>query len=61
MSPEILVTIIWIPFVLTALVAGLIYCISGYRHGLWRALVSLGAVILATVLSVLVSRQRRDK
>lgn len=56
MSPEMLSSLLWTPFVLTALIAGLIYCISGYRRGLWQALVSLGAMVLATVLSVLASR-----
>ena len=56
MSPEMLSAVLWIPFGIVALVAGLIYCISGYKKGFWRALGSLGAVVLSTVVSVLLSR-----
>ena len=56
MSAELLNALLWLPFGIIALIAGLIYCISGYRHGLWRALVSLVAVAASTVLSVLASR-----
>lgn len=56
MSPELLTAVLWIPFGIVAFIAGLIYCISGYRKGLWRALGSLAAVVLSTVVSVLVSR-----
>lgn len=56
MSPEMLTAVLWIPFGIVALVAGLIYCISGYKKGLWRGLGSLGAVVLSTVVSVLLSR-----
>ena len=56
MSAELLTAVLWIPFGIVALIAGLIYCISGYKKGLWRALGSLGAVVLSTVVSVLASR-----
>lgn len=56
MSPEMLSAVLWIPFGIVALITGLIYCISGYKKGLWRALGSLGAVLLSTVVSVLLSR-----
>lgn len=56
MSPDLLTGILWIPFAVVALIAGLVYCIRGYRRGLWHALISLGAVVLSTVASVLLSR-----
>lgn len=45
-------TLLWIPFVLTILITGTLYCRSGYKYGLWHALITLGAVLLAAVLSV---------
>ena len=56
MSAEMLSVVLWIPFGIVALIAGLIYCVSGYKRGLWRALGSLGSVALSTVVSVLLSR-----
>lgn len=56
MSPATLAMILWAPFMLVVFFAGLVYCVSGYRHGFWRALASLAAVILSTLLSVLASR-----
>lgn len=56
MSPQLLSVLLWIPFAIVALVAGLIYCIRGYKKGLWHALGSLGSVVLSTVLSVLLAR-----
>lgn len=56
MSPQLLSVLLWIPFAIVALIAGLIYCIRGYKKGLWCALGSLGAVVLSTVLSVLLAR-----
>ena len=56
MSPQLLGTILWIPFALVVLIAGLIYCISGYKKGLWRALGSLGAAVISTAVSVLLAR-----
>lgn len=56
MSPELLSLILWIPFAITVIIAGLVHCISGYKRGLWRALISLGAVVVSTVISIFVSR-----
>ena len=56
MSPQLLSALLWIPFAATAVIAGLIYCIRGYKKGLWCALGSLGSVVLSTVLSILLAR-----
>ncbi len=56
MSPELLSLILWIPFLLTVIIAGLVHCISGYKRGLWRALISLGAVVVSTVISIFAAR-----
>ena len=46
---------LWAPFALIMLVIGIIFCINGYRKGLWRALLSLLATVVSAVVSVLVS------
>ena len=56
MSPQLLSAILWIPFGIVALIAGLINCISGYKKGVWHALGKLGAVVLSTVASVALAR-----
>ena len=56
MSTGLLAGLLWIPFIIVALIAGLIYCIRGYRKGLWHALISLGAVVVSTVMAILFSR-----
>lgn len=56
MTAELLSTLLWVPFGLVALITGLIYCVSGYKKGLWRALGSLGAVALSIVASVWLAR-----
>lgn len=47
--------ILWVPFALIVLIAGIIFCINGYRKGLWRALLSLTATAVSAVISVLVT------
>lgn len=46
---------LWAPFALIMLVIGIIFCINGYRKGLWRALLSLLATVVSAVISVFVS------
>ncbi|MBQ4323029.1 MAG: CvpA family protein, partial [Clostridia bacterium] len=56
MNPELLNLLLFAPFLLVVLITGLIFCIKGYKQGLWRALISLGITVVATVLSLLLSR-----
>ena len=56
MSPSIISVILWVPFILIFVIAALIFCISGYKKGLWRALISLGITILSAVLSFFLSK-----
>ncbi len=46
---------LWAPFALFMLIIGIIFCINGYRKGLWRALLSLLATVVSAVISVFVS------
>ena len=57
MNPTTIISLVlWIPFVITVIIAGLIFCINGYKKGTIRSLFSLGATIVAAVLSLLVSK-----
>ena len=56
MNPTIITLVLWIPFVIAVIVVGLIFCINGYKKGTIRSLFSLGATIVAAVLSLLVSK-----
>lgn len=55
MNPSLLNMILWIPFGIVLLIVSLIFLISGYKRGLWRALLSLGATAVSTVLSLLLA------
>ena len=56
MNPTIITLVLWIPFVIAVIVAGVIFCINGYKKGTIRSLFSLGATIVAAVLSLLFSK-----
>lgn len=43
--------LLWIPFLLTVSISGIIFCIAGYKKGLWRALISFGATIVSAIIS----------
>ena len=55
MSPVVFSLLLWIPFLLTVTVAGILFCRSGYRKGIWRALIAFGATLLAAGLSILLA------
>ena len=53
MSPAIVSLVLWIPFLLTVIISGILFCRSGYRKGVWRALIAFGATLIAAGLSIL--------
>ena len=55
MNIDTLNLIIWVPYALVVLCTFILTGVSGYKKGLWRALLSLGGVILATAFSILLS------
>ena len=55
MTPSLLNLILWAPFLLVLLISGLIFCISGYKKGLWRSLISLGVTIVSAAISMLLA------
>lgn len=50
-SPFMIQLILWIPFVVVLLISGAVFAYSGYKKGLWRALLSLGVTLVAALLS----------
>ena len=48
--------LLWIPFLLTVTVSGIIFCIAGYRKGLWRALISFGATLVSAIISYIAAK-----
>ncbi len=55
-SPAVINLLLYVPFVLTVIVTGIIFCIKGYRQGLYRALISFGVTLLSAGSSLLISR-----
>jgi hypothetical protein len=56
LSPSVISIILWVPFVVVFLISALIFCIAGYRKGLWRALISLGITIVSAIISFFLSK-----
>ena len=46
---------LWAPFLLVVLITGVVFSIRGYKSGLWKALISLAATLVATGLSLLLA------
>ncbi|MBO5213948.1 MAG: hypothetical protein J6B86_04180 [Clostridia bacterium] len=55
-TAQVISVLLYVPFVLAAIITGIIYCIKGYKQGLYRALISLGVTFLSVGLSLLLSR-----
>lgn len=55
-SPSVISIILWAPFVVVFLISALIFCIAGYKKGLWRALISLGITVVSAVISFFLSK-----
>lgn len=56
MDPQLLKVLLYIPFLAVVAIVGIIYCIKGYKQGLWRALISLGVTVGCAVISLVASR-----
>ena len=53
MNTGLLTLLLFIPFLVVIAIVAPIYLRSGYKRGLWRALISLGATVMAIFISVL--------
>ena len=47
---------LWAPFALVVSISAAIYMVNGFKRGLWRALIGLGATVVASLLSLLLAR-----
>lgn len=56
MSSTIITLVLWVPFAIVVVIAGLIFCIRGYKQGVIRSLFSLGATLVSAICSMLLSR-----
>ena len=56
MSTTLLAGLLWLPFGIVAVIAGVIFLNAGYKQGLWRALISTGATVVATLVSMLLAK-----
>ena len=56
LSPLVVNIILWVPFITVFLVSALVFCISGYKKGLWHALISFGITIASAVISFFLSK-----
>lgn len=45
----------WIPFGIVFLISALVFCRTGYKRGLWRSLISLGATAVSACVSLLLA------
>lgn len=55
MSGQIVSIALWIPFGIVFLISALIFCRAGYKRGLWRSLISLGATVVSALVSLLLA------
>lgn len=55
MSPELLSFLLFLPFLIIAVITGIFFFRNGYKNGLWHALISLGMTILSAVISILLA------
>jgi hypothetical protein len=56
MDNSLVVFILWLPFVFLFAIYGTIYSIRGYKKGLYRSLVSVGATVVSGIISALLAK-----
>ncbi len=56
MSPAIITAIAWIPFILLALIFGVVFGLKGYKRGSALAGISIGITVISCILSILLAR-----
>ncbi|MBQ4065792.1 MAG: CvpA family protein, partial [Clostridia bacterium] len=56
MTPDLLSTLVWLPFLLLAVILGTVFAILGFKRGSVKAGISVGVTALSTLLSVLLAR-----
>ncbi len=56
MNNGLIVFILWLPFIFLFAIYGTIYSIRGYKKGLYRSLVSVGATVVSGIISALLAK-----
>ena len=56
MDPNLIVFVLWLPFIFLLSIYGTIYCIRGYKKGLYRSLVSVGATVVSGIISAILAK-----
>ncbi len=56
MNTALITFLMWIPFLLYASVYGSIYSVRGYKKGLYRSLVSVGATVVSGIISAVLAK-----
>lgn len=56
MSPAVITLIAWAPFLVLALIFGIVFCLLGYKRGSARAAISVAVTAIAAVLSVVFAK-----
>ena len=56
MSPDVFNFILWLPFLLVFFGIVISFCLKGFRKGVFHALISTGATVLAICVSFLVAK-----
>lgn len=56
MNTSLITLLLWIPFLLYASIYGTIYSIRGYKKGLYRSLISVGATVVSGIISAILAK-----
>ena len=56
MDPKLLNIILCIPFAIVFMIAAILFLISGYKRGIWRALISFGVTIVSAAISLVLAK-----
>ncbi|MBR5322806.1 MAG: hypothetical protein IKU48_04615 [Clostridia bacterium] len=56
MNTVLIIFLLWVPFILYASIYGTIYSVRGYKKGLYRSLISVGATGVAGVISAILAK-----
>ncbi len=56
MNPNLIIFVLWIPFIFLLSIYGTIYCIRGYKKGLYRSLISVGATVVSGIISAILAK-----
>ncbi|MBE5816963.1 MAG: CvpA family protein [Clostridiales bacterium] len=56
MDPKLLNIILCIPFAIVFIIAAILFLVSGYKRGIWRALISFGVTVVSAAISLVLAK-----